>query len=395
MRPGPDGGLWVLVDGAERAALALLDATGHPRAGWPLRLPDVSMCAMPGTADDGGVRVMCVDDGSGDTLRLFAFDPAGQPLAGWPVSLSRSPWIDSRWATVAGDRLVLLVHDEERASSRLISIDAGGATSTGPTVADPDDDGAKWALAPDGTGYVLGFSGLPDEDGGTTEIVAFDAGGIRPGWPVTIEGFGSVPAFRADGSAVLVVGGADAERSRIEIIQPDGHVLVVSDPITVSGRSDGIGGRDDPPIVGPTGAVFVAHVPENTVVHAVDASGELPAGWPYVTSRQLTSTTSCDTGTPGDTGCMVFYEMPAAGISGDLYLPLGRRLVAVAPSGAVRTGWPIDLVAKGAFHAITPSSAGTVFVLAIQPEAVGTSSATILAIAPDSTVLWKATIIQP
>ena len=100
---------------------------------------------------------------------------------------------------------------------------------------------------------------------------------------------------------------------------------------------------------------------------------------------------------------MPFARAPAIGPDNTLYLPLqarnatvGGRIVAVGPDGRVRPGWPVELHRSGAeFWSVVVGSDGTVYALAIEPETGDASSATILAIAPDSTVLYTTTIIDP
>ncbi len=62
----------------------------------------------------------------------------------------------------------------------------------------------------------------------------------------------------------------------------------------------------------------------------------------------------------------------------------------------MRGGWPVELTRPGSeFWSIAVGSDGTIYALAIEPEAGGASSASILAIDPDSTVRYTATIIDP
>lgn len=69
---------------------------------------------------------------------------------------------------------------------------------------------------------------------------------------------------------------------------------------------------------------------------------------------------------------------------------------AVGPDGRVRPGWPVELTRPGAeFWSVVVGSDRTVYALAVEPEAGDTSSASILAIAPDSTVRSTTTIIEP
>jgi hypothetical protein len=59
-------------------------------------------------------------------------------------------------------------------------------------------------------------------------------------------------------------------------------------------------------------------------------------------------------------------------------------------------GWLVELQRPGAaFWSVVVGSDGIAYGLAIEPETGDVSSASILAIAPDSTVLYITTIIEP
>ena len=96
-------------------------------------------------------------------------------------------------------------------------------------------------------------------------------------------------------------------------------------------------------------------------------------------------------------------SVPAVGPHSTLYLSLtardetvGGSIIAVGVDGKVRPGWPVELRRPGAeFWSVVVGPDGTAYALAIEPETGGGSSATILAIAPDSTVLYTTTIIDP
>ncbi len=62
----------------------------------------------------------------------------------------------------------------------------------------------------------------------------------------------------------------------------------------------------------------------------------------------------------------------------------------------MRPGWPVELKRAGSeFWSVVVGPDGTAYALAIEPESSRTSSASILAIAPDSTVRYTTTIIDP
>jgi hypothetical protein len=105
----------------------------------------------------------------------------------------------------------------------------------------------------------------------------------------------------------------------------------------------------------------------------------------------------------GDVGGSTRRSEPAVGPDDVLYLlhaprsaSNGGSVVAVENDGRVRPGWPVSLKSPGAtFASVVVGPDGTAFVLALEAEGAGRSSATILAIAPDSTVRYTTTMIDP
>jgi len=74
----------------------------------------------------------------------------------------------------------------------------------------------------------------------------------------------------------------------------------------------------------------------------------------------------------------------------------GGSLVELSPDGHVPPGWPITLRRPGAaVWSVVVGSDGTLWALAVEPEAGGQSSATVLAITSDGTVRSRVTIVEP
>jgi hypothetical protein len=70
--------------------------------------------------------------------------------------------------------------------------------------------------------------------------------------------------------------------------------------------------------------------------------------------------------------------------------------VSIGANGEPLGAWPVTLSRPGSeFWLVVVGADGTTYALAIEPEAGGASSATILAIAPDSTVIYATTIVDP
>jgi hypothetical protein len=157
--------------------------------------------------------------------------------------------------------------------------------------------------------------------------------------------------------------------------------------------------RPRPPLVAENGMTFVYSEIQNTI-YALDPNLTPMAGWPFEPGAPLQRR---DPEREGDGINCASLATPAVDPGGTLYLPLqarqqsvGGTLMAVGSDGQVRPGWPVELRRPGAeFWSLVVGSDGTVYALAIEPEPGNSSSASILAIAPDSTVFWTTTIIDP
>ncbi len=147
-------------------------------------------------------------------------------------------------------------------------------------------------------------------------------------------------------------------------------------------------------------AFIVSSANAQTDVIALDPSGQLVAGWPYHSDLGLQETGSC---APDDTGCGGFRAAPAIGPGNILHLVHARpsdsgggSVVAIGPDGRVIDGWPVTLTRRGSeFWSVVVGVDGTAYAMAIEPEPNGSHSATILAIAPDSDILYNVTIVEP
>ena len=262
-----------------------------------------------------------------------------------------------------------------------------------------------WALAPDGIAYGSVLDSAPPHD---SRITAVDSLGQRAGWPVQIDGRTSAPALAQDGRIVVAVGPFAHDSSRVLVFDRRGRAASASSadlPITTV-QPLGVGDLDcgpsltpKAPIVGDDGTIFVYSELDRSVL-ALDPSLANKPGWPFNPSTRLVSPSYLDP--RAELSCSS-PASPAVGPDSTLYVPLQARnetvggdLVAIGPDGRERAGWPVALQRPGAeFWSVVVGSDGTVFALAIEPEAGDASSATILAIAPDSTVVYTTTIIDP
>jgi hypothetical protein len=398
--------------------VALLDGTGKPRPGWPITVTDSSSCHLLLPVEDGSVRVVCSGtdlpqpDSDPPNLRGYAFDVNGRSMAGWPVEF-RPGFVGS----VVGTELTVLEEQwlsdpgADRHVVWLTTVAANGAIERG--VAVPLVEGCcwmEWAIAPDGVAYgVVPVGELTEQGvaGLSSQVTALDLGGVRAGWPVAIDGMASRPAFDATGRIHIIVGVPFERPARTLIFDADGRTVDAgSDLLNIAAPSefDGIEGTElfpAPPLVGRDGTTYLIDISGGeTTVAGLGPSGQAMSGWPYRSDAGSQSTGFC----PASDVCEgSFWAIPAIGPDNVLYLihgaaspSVGGSIVAVGPDGRVRPGWPVELQRPGsAFWSVDVGSDGTVYALAIEPEANDTSSATILAIAPGSTVLWTTTVIEP
>jgi hypothetical protein len=74
---------------------------------------------------------------------------------------------------------------------------------------------------------------------------------------------------------------------------------------------------------------------------------------------------------------------------------LVKQLVPIDADGVIHDGWPVGLRRAGSmFWSVATAPYGLPWALAIEPEKNG-SSATVVAIAEDSSVLWTTTVAEP
>jgi hypothetical protein len=153
------------------------------------------------------------------------------------------------------------------------------------------------------------------------------------------------------------------------------------------------------PLVASDGTIVTFSEADNAIA-AIEPSLLPNYGWPYQPTRPLVRRD--ERYVKEDAYCPLI-AIPALGPDSSVFLPIqartaavGGSLVAVNPDGRVRRGWPVELKKPGAeFWSVAVGSDGTVYALAVEPESSRTSSASILAIAPDSTVRYTTTLINP
>jgi hypothetical protein len=418
MAPGPAGGLYVSIPASGGSVLSLFDSTGRARAGWPIVLAGTTSCELLLPVADGSVRLLCaVENPLGNRfagVRAYAFDSTGSLLAGWPIELA-DQGADGYFAgRVIGDELMVIVwkslgdqieSGQPAGNAWIVAFAPDGTARDGANVAyGTDCCSDTWAIGPDGVAYGTVHHVADTAAGTSSGLEALGPAGVPAGFPVGIEGIASKPAFDAAGRIHVTVGTPFRRPARTLVFGPDGRgVGAGSDSLPIAATSDfsGAGGYyPAPPLVGADGTTFIIDTVGGTTVAGLGPSGQVLAGWPYHSDRELENTGFCG---PGDTGCGQFRAAPTIGPDNVLYLlraaansSAGGSIIAVGQDGKVVKGWPVGLTRAGSeFWSVVVGPDGTVYVLAVEPEPNRSYSATILSIAANSHVLDKVTIVEP
>ena len=418
MAPGPDGGLYVSIPRARGAILALLDRSGRPRPGWPMTIDKATVCDTLLPVDDGSVRVVCDGtdlprfDNDMSDVRAFAFMPDGRPLAGWPVRLR-----PGTGELVGGELTILSIQPltdtveigQISREARITTVGSDGTIRSGERVPMVETCcWENWAIGPDVVGYGTTVDpGERVESPKSSTLMAVSADGIPAGFPISIDGMASKPAFDGAGRIHVTVVSRANGPARMLVFDADGDVADGGSGNLGVGASDlciGIEGDCEipaAPLVGPDGTRFVIDArSDRTIVAGVGPTGRMLDGWPHRSDAGYQGTGYPP---PGDIDWGPRLAAPAIGPGNVLFLlggatdpRSGGSITSVGRDGRVRAGWPVGLKRPEAgFWSVVIGPDGTAFALAIEPEARDTSSASIIAIAPDSTVLYTATIIDP
>lgn len=418
MAPGENGTLFVSIPRPGGSILTLLDPAGSPVPGWPKTVRNSTLCdlLLP-VFPDGSVRVVCTlenpDGNMFSPIAAFALDSDGLPLRGWPVSLGGSEYA----GLAAGDGLILaetspgsdvITPGQPSHTVGFVEVAADGKVRSGvPVPIMPTWPGDRWAFSPNWVAYgVQGSVASPE----VSQITAIDLAGARTGWPISIDGIASAPAFGHDGRIVLAVASPGLVPGTTRVFKIDAFERAITArstellietsllPSSNDGPYECGVPLPRPPIVAQDSTTFVFSEIDDAI-YGLDSSLKVMPGWPIVAGP-------LERPNPwlGHDGISCpSLAVPAVARNGTLYLPLqarnssvGGRLLAVDLDGQTRPGWPVELRRAGSeFWSVVVGFDGTAYALAIEPEAGGSSSATILAIAPDSTVNYATTIIDP
>jgi len=429
---GRGGRLFVAVPDGDDTVLAALDAKGGILPGWPLRLPRASGCRLVVDPADGSIRAPCTEDGRLRTL-VWAFDEAARAPPGWPVELPPGEvpsWRSDPARIVNGELyLVLTAWTADGQLATLVRVSRDGSLRTGVSTSDRRTVGQYASIGPDGAAYLV--------NAGTDSLItALTLEGLRPGYPIRIDGSASAPSFGPDGGFFVTVEATDAatgdtlvdSKATVVAYTPDGRVVggwPVDIPVETWTRSGDGGAMAARPIAAPNGSVYVVswHLDaasgyaHGTIAYTLGSAGEPRAGWPYESTKYLVTSWSggvctcmCD-----PCACNPYYDTsPLAGPGNTLYLAQsaggepaarGSSVVAVAADGQVKAGWPVTLVEKGAWFAtFTVGADGTVFGFAVEPagtrrkecgEEYSVYTGTVVALDGHGDTIYTTTLVTP
>ena len=402
--PAPGDGLWITVQEGRGTVVAHLDDAGKGSPG----VEEYAQACEPFSVEDGSLRMLCQYSNEENpeecvdlcsAPRLYAYGADGDDPPGFPVWLPSGISTGVNGGRVIGTDFVTVVteaYDEvvaefgEFGSARLVTVGADGAIRDGVNVPAPL---MCCTIGPDGVAY--GSTSLDDEGLATrTQLIAFDQNGMRPGWPIVVDGTASSPSFGPDGQ--LAYTSWIGEGSRILRRNQDGSEAAPSVDIPSSTEwAPDIDGPM-PPLVDERGRALV--VTHDGIV-GLDAYGaELP-GFPYESRTGLLMRGECP---EGDTGCQPWIEPPRLAPRGLIYAletppeGQGERITVVNADGSIRSGWPKTLQREGAsWDSVTIGDNRIAYAVAIEPEPNDESSISILAFAPNGTREWIRTLVEP
>ena len=379
---GPDGTLFI--DGAPG-----FDAKGRARTGW--QLPDGSYAQPAIFASDGTSYALVSppdEDSSNDQPdELYAFDKNADVRAGWPIDVESDADIQPGPAAsvyvfegLTDDTVKVSVYtpDAKKKASwsfanpgsdcgEVVRPDGSVYFAYGPS--DSALDCAIRVFGPTGTlqspAPTRGWNGIAlMPDGGVvtwgydmepygsavarTRVAKIGPDGqAMAGWPVTVEGAASEPAFGPDGTMYLTELGLGTTPSQIVAFDTTGAPKSGWPVALPAGFGPLLDDSEhpNPPELGNAGVVYCAAVDKDLMgyVMAFDSSGAAVPGWPYKLPQAFSDFSSGATQSSGPTNPgPIFASGPAGSTAtgGLVYLMLDDRVVALKPDGTVAPGWP-------------------------------------------------------
>jgi hypothetical protein len=396
----------------EGGYLVAVDGSGRERPGWPQPLGlRTDLNTQLAFGSDGTVYVW-------DDSTVVAYRADGTRLDGWPY---RTPAVedvlpvpqgvyvesDESGSAACGDeshRMAFIgaagtVQPSWRLQGEIAAVGPDGTlyTRQGDSILAYGSDGAVkpgwpatgWSnvsLDPSGRVYLSWWkfreiSGISMEGPGEaleTRIAAVDENG-QPyaGWPVTIEGAASEPAFGPDGT-VYVTREIYASGSATDSVlafdasgrpKPGWPISVPVQDILLRSLPGVSAAAPDPPQVGTDGTVFFgaeeADPSSPGILEEVDPSGRPKPGFPA----------SIDWGSSSNLFFGYGSGWFAVGRTGLVFTTTGYSVLAVGPDGKAASGWPVKAPEHTIVMAADPEPDGGLLVQALESSLVTVSPA--------------------
>lgn len=359
----------------------VLDSTGHARSAW-LKLPGGDDATEMLLASDGTIYATDETDSNATDTMLYGYSTDGKLRSGWPVNVGESPtfargpsgsvyvfssvnsmlkvtvlaptgkttasWtIGSDQTGTCGDAIradgtLFYAYSavDDSTCSILVFSPTGTRLSASPVRA---WDGLT--MGPDGTVVAYGRDPEPYDSSAIarTRVAVVGTDGLpASGWPVNLEGNASAPAIGADGSIYVAQFGAGTASSRVVSFDKAGNIKIGWPAVVPVGYAPFSGEKASeplPPVIGADGTVYVAVTNRDWMgsVLALDSSGAVLPGWPYVLPQAFSDFAAGGSEGPSNPGLV--YAPSSSGPS-RLYLGLEGEIVALAADGSVVPGWP-------------------------------------------------------
>ena len=340
-------------------------------------------------APDG--RIVLVErDWTANTSRVVELDQYGAVLPGWPwtqgatgdpIAMTELGPDGSVYVAVRG-----VQGDPPTYTWTLHRLDADARELAGFPVALPAVPFCGMAVAPDGTAYLNCEGEDATTAAGVTTVRAIRPdGSTASGWPIVLQGGGTINGFRPDGAVVITT--VDERGWRIAVIRPDGtsapgwpRGAPVGSTVAIDGggrlhltshtwsegqcgpatrtsytvlRRDGtkvpgwpvtIRGWASEPLVADDGSMTI--LTKNGRAIRYGRSGKVVGGWPV-------------TGVGVSVGCYSGSVPVSAGKDGVVAVGDGQA-TRLTNGGRLARGWPVDLPYKPAITcpSCTPGPAG-------------------------------------
>ena len=395
----------------EGGYLVAVDGTGRERTGWPQPL---------GIRTDLNTPMAFGSDGTAyiwDESTVVAYRADGTRPGGWPYRTSavedvlpvpQGVYLESEpsGSAMCGDESHVMtligtagaVQSTWTLQGEIAAVGPDGTlyTRQGDSILAYGSDGAVkpgwpatgWSnVSVDPSGHVYlswwkfrDVTGISMEGPGEaleTRIAAVDQNGRPyPGWPITIEGAASEPAFGPDGTVYMTrevyASGSGTTTATDSVLALDASGKTKPGwPISLPAQDSllrsipGVSASaPDPPQVGSDGIVYFgawASDPSSSgILEAVDLSGRLEPGFPAPIDWNTTSNLFFGAGS----------GWFAVGRTGLVFTTSGYSVLAVGSDGKAASGWPVKADAHTIIMAADPEPDGGLLVQELQSSLV-------------------------